>query len=90
MGKSHCAVVLATGEELAGEQVVARPNVHIEIGRFQERFAGRIVDLLEEGATFPSNIAEKVREWFTQENMTKAFIKIANELQAFGLIRAGA
>jgi predicted nucleotide-binding protein len=90
MGKSDCAVVLATGEELAGDQVVARPNVHIEIGRFQERFAGRIVYLLEDGAGFPSNITEKVRERFSQENMTKAFIKIANEFRAFGLIKARA
>ena len=42
---------------------------------------------MEEGATFPSNIDEKVWEHFTQDNMEKAFIKVANELRASGLIK---
>ena len=88
MGKSHCAVVLATGDELMGDEIVARPNVHIEIGQFQERFKDKVVYLLEEGATLPSNVAEKVYERFTQDNMTKAFIKIANEFRALEILEA--
>ena len=87
---SDCAIVLATGDELTGDKILARPNVYIEIGRFQERFAGRVIYLLEDNLTLPSNVAEKVYERFTQDNLTAAFIKVANELRAFGYLIASA
>jgi predicted nucleotide-binding protein len=90
MGKSHCAVVLATGDDIIEGKIFARPNVHIEIGRFQERFRGRVVYLVEQRLTLPSNIAEKVHERFTRENLTAAFTKVARELRAFGIIKAEA
>jgi hypothetical protein len=42
--------------------------------------------LKEEGCKFPSNITPKVWENFTQDNMENAFIKVAKELKAFGII----
>jgi predicted nucleotide-binding protein len=91
LSQADCAIVLATKGDIDGKtgSFLPRGNVLVEAGRFQERFAGRIVYLLEEGATLPSNIREKVWENFTQNNMERAFIKIAKELRAFGIIRSG-
>jgi len=47
-----------------------------------------MVYLLEEGATFPTDISEKVWERFTHECMDKALTKVAKELVAFGIIKA--
>jgi len=44
--------------------------------------------LLEEDATYPSDVSEKVWERFTHECMDKALIKVAKELTAFGILRA--
>jgi len=88
LAQSDCGIVLATGDDLIGGKLYARPNVHIEAGRFQERFQSRVVYLLEQRATLPSNIQEKVYERFTRRNMTDAFIKVSNELRAFGYLLA--
>ena len=90
LDNADCAIILGTADdkELEDGKLYPRRNVHIEIGRVQERFPGRVIYLLEEGASFPSNISEKVYERFTQENMEKAFLKTAKELKAFGIIRA--
>lgn len=90
LDNADCAIILGTADdkELKDGKLYPRRNVHIEIGRVQERFPGRVVYLLEEGASFPSNISEKVYERFTQENVEKAYLKIAKELKAFGIIRA--
>jgi len=90
LDNSDCAIILGTADdkELKDGKLYPRRNVHIEIGRVQERFPGRAVYLLEEGASFPSNISEKIYERFTQENMENAFSKVAKELRAFGIIRA--
>ena len=89
--QADCAIVLATKGDIDGKtgNFLPRGNVLVEAGRFQERFEGRIIYLLEEGATLPSNIREKVWESFTQNNMERAFIKIAKELRAFGIIKTG-
>jgi predicted nucleotide-binding protein len=91
LSRADCAIVLATKGDIDGKtgSFLPRGNVLVEAGRFQERFAGRIVYLLEEGATLPSNIREKVWENFTQNSMERAFIKIAKELRAFGIIKTG-
>ena len=86
MEMADCAIVLATGDDLVGGKLQARANVHIELGRFQERFPNRIIYLLEEGAAFPSNVSEKVWERFSDSNMDKALMKILRELRAFGLL----
>ena len=88
--QAHCAIILGTAddEELKDGKLYPRRNVHIEIGRFQEKFPNRIIFLLEEGASFPSDISEKLYTHFTQESMDEAFIAVATELKAFGMLKA--
>ncbi len=90
LNQSDCAIILATKGDIDGKtrKWIPRGNILIEIGKIQERFPRRTVYLLEEGATFPTDISEKVWERFTQECMDKAFIKVAKELVAFGIIKA--
>jgi predicted nucleotide-binding protein len=85
-----CAIILATKGDIDGKtgDFIPRGNILIEVGRCQERLPNKTIYLLEEGAIFPSNVSEKLWERFTQDNMENAFIKTANELRAFGLIRA--
>jgi len=87
--QADCAIVLATKGDIDGKtgNFLPRGNVLVEAGRFQERFEGRIIYLLEEGATLPSNIREKVWESFTQGNMERAFMKVGKEFTAFGIIK---
>lgn len=84
-----CAIILATKGDVDGRtgEFIPRGNILIEVGRCQEILPGRTIYLLEEGAKFPTNIDEKVWERFTKQNMENAFIKVAKELRAFGLIR---
>jgi hypothetical protein len=86
LDQADAGIVLATPDDLVDGKYQPRGNVHIELGRFQERFPGRIVFLLQEGAAFPTNVSEKVWERFTQENMESAFRKIVREFRAFGLL----
>jgi len=90
LNNADCAIILGTADDkdLKNGKLHPRRNVHIEIGRVQERFPDKVVYLLEEEASFPSNISEKIYERFTQENMENAFSKVAKELRAFGIIRA--
>ena len=84
-----CAIILATQGDVDGRtgEFIPRGNILNEIGRCQEIFPNRMVYLLEEGVKFPTNIDEKVWERFTEESMYKAFIKIAKEFRAFGLLK---
>jgi len=86
---ADCAILLGTADdkELKDGRLYPRRNDFIEIGRFLEKFPRRIIYLQEEGASFPSIIAEKLRTPFTQDNMDEAFIAIARELRAFGIIK---
>lgn len=90
LNQSDCAIVLATKGDIDGKtgNWIPRGNILIEIGKIQERFPRRTVYLLEEGATFPTDISEKVWERFTHECMDKALIKVAKELTAFSILRA--
>lgn len=87
--QADCAIVFGTAddEELKDGKLYPRRNVCIEIGRFQERFPSRIIYLLEEGASLPSNVSDKIYERFTQESMEEAFVKVVRELKAFGLLK---
>jgi len=84
-----CAIILAIRGDVDGRtgEFIPRGNILNEVGRCQDIFPNRTVYLLEEGVKFPTNIDEKVWGRFTEESMDKAFIKIAKELRAFGLIR---
>jgi hypothetical protein len=57
------------------------------VGRIQERFPKRVIFLVEERASLPSDISEKVYTRFTQENMEEAFITIVRELTVFKIIK---
>jgi predicted nucleotide-binding protein len=85
-----CAIILATKGDVDGRtgEFIPRGNILIEIGRCQEILPDRMIYLLEEGAKFPTDIDEKVWERFTKESIDKAFVKIAKELRAFGLLKA--
>jgi len=82
------AIILATGDDkLKGsEHFHPRQNVIHEIGIAQEILTNRITYLLEEGTEFPNNIAPKVYEPFTKDNLSKAFIAIVRDLRAFGIL----
>jgi len=88
MAEADCAVILATGDDKIEEKLHPRQNVIHEIGLAQKTFPDKIIYLLEKGVEFPSNIRPKVWESFTQESMDEAFIALARELKAFGLIKA--
>jgi len=88
MSEADCAIILATGNDEIKGKLYPRQNVIHEIGLAQKTFPDRIIYLLEKGAEFPSNIHPKVWESFTQDCMDEAFIAVARELRAFGLMRA--
>lgn len=88
--QADCAIILGTADdkELKDGKLYPRRNVYIEIGRFQEKFPKRIIYLLEEGASFPSDISEKLYTPFTKESMDEAFITVARELRVFNILKA--
>jgi len=81
-----CAIILATADEAIGGRRQPRPNVIHEIGLAQEVLKDRLIYLKEEGCEFPSNVAPKIWETFSQGNMEAAFEKIVKELRAFEII----
>jgi predicted nucleotide-binding protein len=90
MRQAHCAIILATYGHIVDEETHEkhpRLNVVDELGRCRKIFPHRTILLLEKGVDLPSNVSGIVRERFTKQNMEKAFIKVAVELRAFGLIR---
>jgi len=88
--KADCAIILATKGDIDGKtgRFIPRGNVLIEIGKSQELFKDRIIYLLQAGTKSPTNISEKVWGRFTTQRMDDAFIKIAKELNKFGILKA--
>jgi predicted nucleotide-binding protein len=86
MASCECAVILATKDDAVDGRWQPRPNVLHEIGLAQEKLKDRLIYLKEADCTYPSNIAPKIWETFTQDNLENAFSKIAKELRAFGVI----
>jgi len=92
MGTCLAVIILATKDDKVSnengqEYFQPRPNVIHEIGLAQEKVKERIIYLKEEGCDYPSNIQPKVWEYFTQDNMEKAFLKIVKELNGFRIIQ---
>ena len=87
LSQADFVVILATGDDKIEGKLHPRQNVIHEIGLAQEKFPGKIIYLLEEGAEFPSNIRPKVWESFKQRNMMNAFLCIVKELRAYGMLR---
>lgn len=88
--QADCAIILATKGDIDGKtgKFIPRGNVLIEIGKSQELFKDRIIYLIQAGTKLPTNIDEKVRARFTSQTMGDAFIKIAKELNKFGILKA--
>lgn len=86
MAECETQIVLATADdEQADGTFRPRPNVIHEIGLGQRIFGDKIVYLKEQGCDFPSNVAPKVWESFTRDDLAPAFEKITKELKAFAL-----
>ena len=83
---SICAIILATADDKVEDYYQPRPNVIHEIGLTQERLNNRIIYLKEKSCKFPSNVAPKVWESFSQDNMEEALEKIIKELKSFDFI----
>jgi predicted nucleotide-binding protein len=88
--QADCAIILATKGDIDSKtgRFIPRGNVLIEIGKSQELFKDRIIYLLQAGAKLPTDVSEKVRERFTPQSIDNAFIKIAKELNKFGILKA--
>lgn len=86
MAASDCAIILATADDSVNDTKQPRPNVIHEIGMAQQKLTNKIIYLKESGCSFPSNVAPKVWESFTRDNLEQAFEKIAKELRAFDLL----
>jgi hypothetical protein len=82
------AIILATGDDKVEGSTFFQPrqNVIHEIGLAQQMLTNKITYLLEEDTVLPSNIAPKVYERFTKDNLSIAFIAIVRDLKAFGVI----
>lgn len=93
LNQADFVIILATGDDTmtnrkTGTKIIQpRQNVVHEIGLAQKTHPGRIIYLLEEGASFPSNIRPKVWESFKQRNMMDAFHGIVRELRAYGILK---
>jgi len=88
LSQADFVIILATGDDKVEGKLQPRQNVIHEVGLAQNIHAGKIIYLLEEGAEFPSNIRPKVYEPFKQRNMMNAFLHIAKELRAYGMLKA--
>ena len=88
LSQADFVIILATGDDKIEGKLHPRQNVIHEIGLAQNTHAGKVIYLLEEGTEFPSNIRPKVYEPFKQRNMMNAFLHIAKELRAYGILKA--
>lgn len=88
---SECGIVFATKggiKDTKSGREHPRLNVIDEFATLRNQFPGKVILLLEKGVELPSNISEFVYERFTRDNLENAFLKVAAELRAFGIIRA--
>jgi predicted nucleotide-binding protein len=89
--EADCGIILATyGHIIDAKTREKHPRLNVvdELGRCRKVFPDRTILLLERDVELPSNVSGIVYERFTKQNMEKAFIKVARELRAFGLIQA--
>ena len=92
MGAVDCAIILATfGNIVDIKKGVKHPRLNVidELARSRNGFLRkRTILLLEKNVQLPTNVSGIARESFTKQCMDKAFIKVANELSHYGLLRA--
>lgn len=88
---ADCGIVLATGGGIVdkkSEKQHPRLNVIDEFERLRTVFPDKTILLLEKGITLPSNVSGLTYEPFVRQSMDRAFIAIARELAAFGILKA--
>lgn len=83
---SECAILIFTAEVEKEGAWHAGENVINEEGLSRKYVGERIIYLVEQGVTLPTNFKEKVYGSFQENDMTDAFIKIARELKALGML----
>jgi len=91
MEDSDCAINFAEYGSIQDVKTgVKHPRLNVidELGRARQKHPNRTILLLEKGVVLPSNESGIIYEHFTKRNMEKAFIKVARELKAFGIIKA--
>jgi predicted nucleotide-binding protein len=82
-GDCDSAVIVMTGDDVAGEEVRARENVLHEIGFFQGRYGrDRVVVLHEEGVSIPTNLSGVVYSSFPKGFIEASFHLLERELKA--------
>jgi hypothetical protein len=86
MDSCDAVVILATADDIVGDNTQPRPNVIHEIGLAQAKMPTRIIYLKEEGAMFPSNVGPKIWESFNRGNYGPVFSKIVRELRGLDLL----
>lgn len=87
----QAAIILMTRVAKVGRGYWTARGTLVEIGALREYFrqadgTERVIYLKEKDVDAGAMVEEKVRETFTQGNMTAAFIHVARELRASGLI----
>ena len=86
MASCVSAIVFATAtDEVKGRKQPGR-GVLIETGLLQERFGERVIYLVEKGTEFGPMADNFACEFFTQDNLEKAFHRMVIEFRASGLI----
>jgi predicted nucleotide-binding protein len=90
LNDADCAIILGTvdDKELLEGKLYTGSNEYIEIGKLQAKFSDRIIYLVEEGALFPPDISGILCTRFTRDNMENAFISVAIEFGAYGILKA--
>jgi len=85
----NAAIILLTAEDITtkGEARV-RPNVDHEVGMLQlsQQIGNRIIYLKETRVILPTNYRERSWHELSNNNIEEIFIKIIEELKAFGMI----
>ena len=88
--KADCAIVFATDGHIVDKTTGKkhpRLNVADELVRCRIKFPNKTILLLQKGVELSSNESGVIYEHFTPQNMDRAFIKVAKELRAFGIIK---
>jgi predicted nucleotide-binding protein len=88
--EADCAIILGTADdkELMEGKLYPRSNECIEISKLQAKFPDKIMYLVEEGALFPPEISGILCTRFRRDNMENAFLGVAIEFGAYGILKA--
>lgn len=91
MGEADCGIVLATKGgiiDTKSQKQHPRLNVIDELERLRAAFTDKTILLVEKGVDLPSNLTGLTYEPFARQSMDRAFIAIARELVAYGILKA--